>query len=200
MADLADAWQDVQVPSSAADYRLRLRTSRTSDEWWYATATDAAWSSRSGPTGGAPLPLLQVDHRAPVDARNSVGPRRAYTKPPKVRGDTFVTCASPSGTGWQRGPPDRDEGLSASRLKRQASPGSRSLAGTQQFSLDDKDMSVQAKRLVAARPDAVVVWAVMPAAGITAKNLRDAGYGRRRPVRELLRVRLLRRGRRADAA
>ncbi|XKK61246.1 hypothetical protein HFP71_37625 [Streptomyces sp. ARC32] len=52
MAVLADAWQDVQVPSSAADYRLRLRTSRTSDEWRYATAT---------------------------------------TKPPKVRGDAFVT-------------------------------------------------------------------------------------------------------------
>ncbi|MFD4350168.1 S8 family serine peptidase [Streptomyces coelicoflavus] len=80
VADLADAWQDVQVPSSAADYRLRLRTSRTSDEWRYATATDTAWSFRSGPTAeAAPLPLLQVDYRAPVDARNSVGPRRAYT-------------------------------------------------------------------------------------------------------------------------
>ncbi|XKK61330.1 ABC transporter substrate-binding protein [Streptomyces sp. ARC32] len=50
------------------------------------------------------------------------------------------------------------------------------VAATQQFGQEDKDMSVQAKRLVAARPDAVVVWAVMPAAGIIAKNLRDAGY------------------------
>ncbi|MET9822759.1 S8 family serine peptidase [Streptomyces sp. NPDC006349] len=79
VADLADAWRDVQVPPGAADYRLRLRTSRTSDDWRYATATDTAWSFRSGSTTGAtPLPLLQVDYRVPADAHNSVGPRRAH--------------------------------------------------------------------------------------------------------------------------
>ncbi|GHA55453.1 branched-chain amino acid ABC transporter [Streptomyces canarius] len=50
------------------------------------------------------------------------------------------------------------------------------VTGTQQFGQEDKDMSVQAKRLVAGRPDVVVVWAVMPAAGIIAKNLRDAEF------------------------
>lgn len=39
------------------------------------------------------------------------------------------------------------------------------VTGTQQFGQEDKDMSVQAKRLVDDRPEAVVVWAVMPAAG-----------------------------------
>ncbi|OWA13256.1 branched-chain amino acid ABC transporter [Streptomyces sp. CS113] len=50
------------------------------------------------------------------------------------------------------------------------------VTGTQQFGQEDKDMSVQAKRLVDDRPEAVVVWAVMPAAGIIAKNLRDAEF------------------------
>jgi branched-chain amino acid transport system substrate-binding protein len=48
--------------------------------------------------------------------------------------------------------------------------------GTQQFNQDDKDMSVQAKKLSDLHPDAIVVWAVMPAAGIVAKNIKDAGF------------------------
>lgn len=47
---------------------------------------------------------------------------------------------------------------------------------TQQFGQDDKDMSVQTKKLSALHPDAIVVWAVMPAAGIIAKNLKDTGF------------------------
>ncbi|MDT0394842.1 MULTISPECIES: S8 family serine peptidase [Streptomyces] len=77
---LADAWRDVEVPSGAADYRLRLTTSRESAEWNYATATDTSWTFRSGPSGEeARLPLLQVDYDVPVDAHNAVGPGRAYT-------------------------------------------------------------------------------------------------------------------------
>ena len=45
----------------------------------------------------------------------------------------------------------------------------------QSFGQDDKDMSAQAAKLDSADPDAVVMWAVMPAAGIAAKNLEDAG-------------------------
>lgn len=50
------------------------------------------------------------------------------------------------------------------------------ILGTQQFGQDDKDMSVQAEKLAGLRPDAVVAWAVGPAAAISAKNLKDAGF------------------------
>lgn len=50
------------------------------------------------------------------------------------------------------------------------------VVNTQQFGQDDKDMSVQAKALSASHPDAIVVWAVMPAAGIVAKNIRETGF------------------------
>ena len=50
------------------------------------------------------------------------------------------------------------------------------VVATQQFGQDDKDMSVQAQKLTAQHPDAVVAWAVSPGAGIVAKNLKDAGF------------------------
>jgi branched-chain amino acid transport system substrate-binding protein len=49
------------------------------------------------------------------------------------------------------------------------------VVSTQSFGQDDKDMSAQATKIKNAHPDAVVMWAVMPAAGIAAKNLEDAG-------------------------
>ncbi|WP_171115812.1 MULTISPECIES: S8 family serine peptidase [unclassified Streptomyces] len=78
--DLADAWRDVEVPAGNAEYRLRLETTRESDEWDYATATDTSWSFRSDSTTEATrLPLLQVDYDVPVDERNAVGPGRTYS-------------------------------------------------------------------------------------------------------------------------
>ncbi|MGW9398849.1 S8 family serine peptidase [Streptomyces sp. NPDC055642] len=80
VTDLADAWQDVEVPAGSAAYRLDLRTTRESADWEYATATDTSWTFRSATTTGpARLPLLQVDYGVPVDERNAVGPRRSYT-------------------------------------------------------------------------------------------------------------------------
>ncbi|MET9331648.1 S8 family serine peptidase [Streptomyces cellulosae] len=80
VADLADAWRDVEVPGGDAEYRLRLRTTRDSAEWAYATATDTTWTFPSGTvTGQARLPLLQVDTEVPADLRNTVGPGRTHT-------------------------------------------------------------------------------------------------------------------------
>ncbi|MDT6983092.1 S8 family serine peptidase [Streptomyces lusitanus] len=80
LADLADAWRDVEVPGGDAEYRLRLRTTRDSAEWTYATATDTTWTFPSGTVAGqARLPLLQVDHAVPADLRNTVGPGRTHT-------------------------------------------------------------------------------------------------------------------------
>jgi branched-chain amino acid transport system substrate-binding protein len=50
------------------------------------------------------------------------------------------------------------------------------VVSAQQFGQDDKDMSVQAKALAGAHPDAIVVWAVMPAAGIVAKDIKETGF------------------------
>ncbi|MFI9467059.1 S8 family serine peptidase [Streptomyces sp. NPDC052492] len=80
LADLADAWQDVEVPAGDAEYRLRLRTARDSAEWTYGTATDTTWTFPSGPTAAAAaLPLLQVDYDVPVDEHNAVGRGRSHT-------------------------------------------------------------------------------------------------------------------------
>ncbi|GAA2921342.1 S8 family serine peptidase [Streptomyces erythrogriseus] len=80
VADLADAWRDVEVPGGDAEYRLRLRTTRDSAEWAYATKTDTTWTFPSGTvTGEARLPLLQVDPEVPADLRNTVGPGRTHT-------------------------------------------------------------------------------------------------------------------------
>ncbi|MGW3555035.1 S8 family serine peptidase [Streptomyces griseoincarnatus] len=79
VADLADAWRDVEVPGGDAEYRLRLRTTRDSAEWAYATKTDTTWTFPSGTvTGEARLPLLQVDPEVPADLRNTVGPGRTH--------------------------------------------------------------------------------------------------------------------------
>jgi branched-chain amino acid transport system substrate-binding protein len=50
------------------------------------------------------------------------------------------------------------------------------VAADEQFGQADTNMAVQVSKIVAAKPDAVVVWAVMPAAGIIVKGLKDAKY------------------------
>ncbi|MET7751650.1 ABC transporter substrate-binding protein [Micromonospora sp. NPDC005367] len=46
----------------------------------------------------------------------------------------------------------------------------------EQFGQADTNMTIQVSKIVAAKPAAVVIWAVMPAAGLIVKALRDAGY------------------------
>ncbi|MDT7845665.1 S8 family serine peptidase [Streptomyces justiciae] len=73
-------WGDVEVPGGAADYRLDLRTSRTSDDWRFGTGTRTSWTfSSATETEETELPLLQVDYAVPVDAGNAVGPQRRHT-------------------------------------------------------------------------------------------------------------------------
>ncbi|MGA8116222.1 MAG: ABC transporter substrate-binding protein [Actinocatenispora sp.] len=50
------------------------------------------------------------------------------------------------------------------------------LVSSQTFTDDEKDYTVQVTKMMAKNPDAVVVWAIPPGAGIAAKNLRDAKY------------------------
>jgi branched-chain amino acid transport system substrate-binding protein len=50
------------------------------------------------------------------------------------------------------------------------------VADAEQFGQTDTNMTVQVSKIVAARPDAVVIWSVMPAAGIIVKALHDAGF------------------------
>lgn len=46
----------------------------------------------------------------------------------------------------------------------------------EEFDPDDRDMTPQVNRLVAGRPGAIVVWAVMPAAGLITQAIRTAKY------------------------
>lgn len=46
----------------------------------------------------------------------------------------------------------------------------------QQFPEGAQDMTEQIERLVAKNPDVIVAWAVMPAAGIIARAVKDAGF------------------------
>lgn len=46
----------------------------------------------------------------------------------------------------------------------------------EQFGQTDKDMTVQLRNIAAKQPQAVVVWAVSPAASIIATNAKDIGY------------------------
>ncbi|XVU22720.1 ABC transporter substrate-binding protein [Actinoplanes sp. CA-054009] len=50
------------------------------------------------------------------------------------------------------------------------------VAETEQFGQADADMTIQVSKIVAARPRAVVVWAVSPAAPIVVRELRAARY------------------------
>ncbi len=50
------------------------------------------------------------------------------------------------------------------------------IGATEQFGQSDTSIAVQVSKIVAARPQAVVVWAVSPAASILVKELNDAHY------------------------
>ncbi|KUN18409.1 peptidase S8 [Streptomyces antibioticus] len=79
LTDLNTAWTDVEVPAASANYRLELRTSRTSPDWEYATKTATTWTFRSSLTDKpTALPLLQLDYDVPVDAHNTVTGRGYY--------------------------------------------------------------------------------------------------------------------------
>jgi subtilisin family serine protease len=63
LAELPDAWQDVQTTGGSATYRLELSTHRESEEWQFATRTKTAWEFKSSNVDEArPLPLLQLDY------------------------------------------------------------------------------------------------------------------------------------------
>jgi branched-chain amino acid transport system substrate-binding protein len=51
-----------------------------------------------------------------------------------------------------------------------------SIVAAEQFGQADTSVTVQVSKVVAAKPQAVVVWAVSPAAGTVVKALRDARY------------------------
>jgi len=73
LTDLNTTWTDAEIPAAPANYRLELRTSRTSPDWDYATKTATTWSFRSSPADQpTALPLLQLDYAVPVDAHNTV--------------------------------------------------------------------------------------------------------------------------------
>ncbi|MEV0621678.1 S8 family serine peptidase [Nonomuraea sp. NPDC050404] len=57
------------VPGDA-EYRMELSTTRTSENWRYATATETKWTFRSA--GDGPLPLLGVDYEVPADLEGRV--------------------------------------------------------------------------------------------------------------------------------
>ncbi len=50
------------------------------------------------------------------------------------------------------------------------------IVAAEEFGQDDKDMTIQVGKVVAKEPEAVVVWAVMPAAGLIAQALQTAKY------------------------
>lgn len=50
------------------------------------------------------------------------------------------------------------------------------VVAAEQFAQTDTSVTVQVSKVVAAKPEAVVVWAVSPAAGTVVKALRDARY------------------------
>ncbi|GGO82636.1 S8 family peptidase [Nonomuraea cavernae] len=66
-------WADLAAVPEDAEYRLELSTTRTSQEWRYATATESSWTFRSArPAGTQPLPLLGVDYDVPADLEGKV--------------------------------------------------------------------------------------------------------------------------------
>jgi branched-chain amino acid transport system substrate-binding protein len=51
-----------------------------------------------------------------------------------------------------------------------------SLVATESFARADTNLSSQASKLVAANPDAVLIWAIPPGGNVAQKALQDAGY------------------------
>ncbi len=50
------------------------------------------------------------------------------------------------------------------------------IVATESFARSDTNLSSQATKLVAAHPDAVLIWAIPPAGNVAEKALQDAGY------------------------
>ncbi|GIG57316.1 branched-chain amino acid ABC transporter [Longispora fulva] len=50
------------------------------------------------------------------------------------------------------------------------------VVAAEEFNQDDKDMTVQVSKIVEKKPDAIVTWAVMPAAGLIAQALSTAKF------------------------
>ena len=73
VAEAPYAWGTFPVPAGEAPYRLELSTARSTPEWQYATATETAWTFRSGHTEHALLPLLQVDYTVDTNLTDQAG-------------------------------------------------------------------------------------------------------------------------------
>jgi len=50
------------------------------------------------------------------------------------------------------------------------------ITGIERFAAKETDFTAQVTRLVQGNPDAILVSAIMPAAGVAAKNIRQSGY------------------------
>lgn len=57
-----------------------------------------------------------------------------------------------------------------------AKAGKVKLVAKEKFGDRDKDFTVQITKLVAAKPDAIVVWSIPPGSTIAAKNIKASGY------------------------
>ncbi|MFI0418108.1 S8 family peptidase [Spongiactinospora sp. 9N601] len=69
----ADLWGRFPATPEAAEYRMELSTTRNSEEWRWATATETAWTFRSARAEGTrPLPLPGVDYEVPADLNGEV--------------------------------------------------------------------------------------------------------------------------------
>jgi len=67
------------VPADPGDYQLHLLLRRDVPGWNLTTGLSTTWTFRSGHVDGdeqAPLPLLQVGYRVPLDATNAMPARR----------------------------------------------------------------------------------------------------------------------------
>jgi subtilisin family serine protease len=79
LADLPNAYRNVEVGAADEVYRLRLRAQRAPEDgadWLWATRTDTTWTFRSArTTTSRPLPLLQLDYAVPADLEGQVARR-----------------------------------------------------------------------------------------------------------------------------
>ncbi|WHZ09850.1 MAG: ABC transporter, substrate-binding protein (cluster 4, leucine/isoleucine/valine/benzoate) [Burkholderiaceae bacterium] len=61
-------------------------------------------------------------------------------------------------------------------FKKAAEPAGVKLVATEQFARTDTNLSSQATKLVAANPQAILIWAIPPGANVAQKALQSAGY------------------------
>ncbi|MFC4014766.1 S8 family serine peptidase [Nonomuraea purpurea] len=99
---------DFPAVAEDAEYRMELDTTRTSQEWRYATATRTAWTFRSArPEGTRPVPLLGVDYDVPADLEGRVRKALPVTLGFTVHGGAKTLTAELSyddGKTWRRLP------------------------------------------------------------------------------------------------